>query len=374
MPRLAAAAALAASLTVLSGCTMLTASIEPAEQPPSGPVYTLAVDGDVPGGTSQRILPGEGVTFTAATLTAAGKPPTAVPVAADGTVDTGPLPPNSTSTLTLTRDYGMTTTVAVTAGDADADHTLGVRLSPDGATVGVGAIIEADFTSPISDADKTAVTSHITVAGAPAGSWRWIDDDTALWRPAHFWPAGATPTVTADLAGVSAHTVDGTAVWGPADPVTASFTVGRSTVIDVDLAAHTATATVDGAPVRTMAISGGKPGYETTTGIKTVLTRDQVVRMTNAGVTDEPYDLQVPWSMRITGGGEYLHSADWNTSLGAANTSHGCTNLSSADARWLYDNTLVGDPVITVGPANPIVPGDGIGSWWNIPAADWATR
>ena len=54
--------------------------------------------------------------------------------------------------------------------------------------------------------------------------------------------------------------------------------------------------------------------------------------------------------MRITNSGEFLHSAPWNAGyFGRATRSHGCTGMSTANAGWLMNNTLIGDPVVFTG-------------------------
>jgi lipoprotein-anchoring transpeptidase ErfK/SrfK len=40
-----------------------------------------------------------------------------------------------------------------------------------------------------------------------------------------------------------------------------------------------------------------------------------------------------------------FHGAYWHDYFGTA-ASHGCINLSPADAKWLYDWAVIGDPVI----------------------------
>ena len=49
--------------------------------------------------------------------------------------------------------------------------------------------------------------------------------------------------------------------------------------------------------------------------------------------------------------------------FGRRNASHGCTGMSNADAGWLYNRTLVGDPVITTGTSRQMELGNGYGDW-----------
>ena len=45
------------------------------------------------------------------------------------------------------------------------------------------------------------------------------------------------------------------------------------------------------------------------------------------------YDIQVPWSVRFTWSGDFLHDAYWSVGeQGFTNVSHGCVNLSPAHA------------------------------------------
>lgn len=49
----------------------------------------------------------------------------------------------------------------------------------------------------------------------------------------------------------------------------------------------------------------------------------QAVRMVSNHPGDR-YALLVPWSVRVTNSGKYMHSASWNTgNIGSRNTSHG---------------------------------------------------
>jgi hypothetical protein len=58
------------------------------------------------------------------------------------------------------------------------------------------------------------------------------------------------------------------------------------------------------------------------------------------------YDIQVPWSVRITWSGIYLHDAPWSVGAqGSTNVSHGCVKMAPADAEPYYkmEVTATGD-------------------------------
>jgi lipoprotein-anchoring transpeptidase ErfK/SrfK len=80
----------------------------------------------------------------------------------------------------------------------------------------------------------------------------------------------------------------------------------------------------------------------------------------------------VPWSVRISNSGEFVHAAAWSTgSQGNSNVSHGCVNISPADGEWFYNYTLIGDVVQVNGSPVQLEPTNGIGDW-QIPWAQWA--
>ena len=93
----------------------------------------------------------------------------------------------------------------------------------------------------------------------------------------------------------------------------------------------------------------------------------------SVGVPGGPdaYDEQVPYAMRITDSGEYVHGAPWNPDIGAANRSHGCTNVRLDDAIWLYNTMQIGDPVITTGTGKAMERGNSLGGDWNVPWPTW---
>jgi hypothetical protein len=48
---------------------------------------------------------------------------------------------------------------------------------------------------------------------------------------------------------------------------------------------------------------------------------------------------------------------------GHRNVSHGCTNMSTENARWLFGLTHIGDPYTVQGTGTPLTWGDGWTDW-----------
>jgi hypothetical protein len=83
-----------------------------------------------------------------------------------------------------------------------------------------------------------------------------------------------------------------------------------------------------------------------------------------------------PWAVRITWSGEFVHGAPWAAfRIGKFNGSHGCTNLLSdplhEDAKWFYDNSFLGDPVVTTGTKRAMEVNNSIGGPFNIAWSVW---
>ena len=88
-------------------------------------------------------------------------------------------------------------------------------------------------------------------------------------------------------------------------------------------------------PVYATLISSGKEGYDTPTGLYFIYTKWISHRMVGMDEKDGPYDIdEVPWVMFYKNS-YAVHGAYWHNTYGKVR-SHGCTNLSPADARWLF--------------------------------------
>jgi L,D-transpeptidase catalytic domain len=92
-------------------------------------------------------------------------------------------------------------------------------------------------------------------------------------------------------------------------------------------------------------ISSGKPGDETPNGTYLTIEKANPVEMVGPG-----YDIEVPWSVRFTWSGDYLHDAYWSVGdQGFTNVSHGCVNMSPENAETFYEMAVPGDPVKVTG-------------------------
>lgn len=369
----------AALLSGCGGAARHAAGTLAAAPPPPPPVPTLTAD-VLDGGTlalADRLTVAVAhARLTDVTLTdAAGQPVAADPVTADGWTGPAELTPSTGYTLVAhgVGERGQSLSLSRSFRTAPPKTTLAADVTPYGnAVVGVAHPVSVRFSAPVTD--RAAVERALTVvADHPLGaaSWSWISSRQVDYRPQEFWPAHTHVTVHVALAGIKA----GDGVWG-VESRDVAFSTGAAQVLTISDATHHATFTRDGAVVRTMGVSLGKPGYETRSGIKAIMDRNKEVRMTSASVGHstgpDTYDELVPYAMRLTNSGEYVHGAPWNNVIGQQDISHGCTNVSLADAIWLYNTVQIGDPVITTGTKKSTERGNTLGGDWNVPWATWA--
>ena len=150
---------------------------------------------------------------------------------------------------------------------------------------------------------------------------------------------------------------------------TIRFRIGERRVSVVDVRTHRMKVTSGGRTLRVLPVSTGRERYPTTNGVHFVLEKTPVKLMDSSTVgipRNSPggYYQRVAWSVRISNSGEFVHAAPWSTgSQGRANVSHGCVNLSTANAAWFYRLTRRGDVVEVRG--SPKRPGTSFG------VADW---
>ncbi len=219
-----------------------------------------------------------------------------------------------------------------------------------GSIAGAAKPIYINFQRPIANRQMAQDAVHISSNPPVPGRFYWTSDTQLRWRPQDFWPAGTV--VNIDAAGTKS-----------------TFTVPEQLVATVDNATHEMTIVRNGEVEKTFPVSMGKKGYETKNGTYYVLEKfaDIVMDSSTYGVPvtdDEGYKLKVQDAVRIDNSGVFVHSAPWSVgSQGEANVSHGCINLSAANAQWFYDNFGSGDPVVIKGSTGSYTQPDGASDW-----------
>jgi len=234
-----------------------------------------------------------------------------------------------------------------------------------GETVGVGMPVIVSFDVPV--ADKASFEKHMTVTSTPRqpGSWHWISDTEAHWRPKSYWKAGTDVHVDVDVNSVPA----GNGIFGQENREL-NFHVGDAHIYRVNAQTHQMKVFSNGKLLRTLPITTGKPGSTTRSGVKVIIEKFDVKRMNSETVgipagSADAYDIDdVQWAMRVTYSGEFIHAAPWSVaSQGYANVSHGCTGMSTENAAWLYAMSRRGDVVEYTGTDRPMTLTNGYGDW-----------
>ena len=382
LPRVLLGAALAT--TVLAGAAALTLGSDAAAPTPvaaSAPVAvpTAAVvrdGGTVPWDRPLRLAV-TGGTLTAVTVTdpdGAGVPGELTPT---GWTSVRTLLPLATYTASLTvRDAADALHVLpLKAQTTPAAEIVKASLSPgDDAVVGVGKPIAVTLSRDVEGREaRDAVVSRLVVSSTPAvrGAWRWMDDRTVHYRPAEFWRPGTKVSVKVDLQRLA---LPGGA-WG-SGVRTSRFQVGSALISTVDVQAKTMTVRRDGKVLRVMKASMGRPQFPTRNGTFIVLEKHRRKVMDSATLALPPgeaaYRTEVEHAVRITNSGTFTHGAPWSVKdQGRRNVSHGCINLSPADAAWYFEQAKRGDVVVVKGS------NQGPNSWdagsrdWNMSFEEW---
>lgn len=221
-----------------------------------------------------------------------------------------------------------------------------------GSKVGAAKPIYINFARPIADRAMAEQAIHISSVPPVPGRFYWTSDSQVRWRPQDFWPAGTV--VNIDAGGTKS-----------------SFTVPEQLVATVDDSTHQMTIVRNGKVEKTFPVSMGKPDgkHETKNGTYYVLEKMASIVMDSStyGVpvnSAEGYKLTVQDAVRIDNSGIFVHSAPWSVGdQGKRNVSHGCINLSPANAQWFFDNFGSGDPVVIKNSKGIYNAPDGASDW-----------
>lgn len=291
----------------------------------------------------------------------------------------GPLSLKATYTVqaSATNADGQPTEVTSTLQTLTPTDSADYFLLPSGnGEVGVGMPVVVQFAGLVDEDKQDDIEKLVSVTTSPHvdGAWGWLDARQLIWRPAEYWAPGTHVSVAADIAGIETRP----GIWTTRNAST-TFRVGSAMISTVDVKAHTMTVRRGGQVIRTIPVTTGKKGFETRRGTKVIISRESSRQMdaetTGLSKSDpEYYNVKVKYAMRLTWSGEFLHSAPWSVgSQGRDNVSHGCTGMSPANAKWLFDQSKMGDVVTYVGSGRGLESYNGY-TMWNMPLAEWAKQ
>jgi lipoprotein-anchoring transpeptidase ErfK/SrfK len=304
-------------------------------------------------------------------VTATGGEIVSVSVATKGEPVSGALDPSaavwrSHGTLNTSTRYVVHVTARDTAGRTvkvtrtfrtlTPEHTFSTQIfEGHGLSYGVGMPVILKFSQPIADRAAVERSLHLWSSRSLVGAWYWDGSSTLYFRTRKYWPAHTKLRFVGSLDGVEGAP----GVYG-AHTLKQSFVIGGSLIAVADTRMHHVRIYRDRHLFAVWPMSSGRPGKETPNGTYLTIEKQNPAHMKGPG-----YDLQVPWSVRFTWSGDYVHDASWSVGeQGFANVSHGCVNLSPANAETYYKMAVPGDPVTITGSPKAGKWGDGWTLWF----------
>jgi lipoprotein-anchoring transpeptidase ErfK/SrfK len=368
MKRLTGITALAALGIALAACT----SGGTTAARPAGDTASASRGGGNASATAPAKPPGPAVTITPASGANAADPSTGITVTTNGTLknvsvhtpgdpvtgsySSGHTAWHSTWTLDVSQSYTVTATAAAANGTTTTRTSTFRTLTPasaftaeivegQGQSYGVGMPIILYFDHNITNKAAVEKALQIKTSKPVIGAWYWdqpcgMAADCLYFRPRDYWPAGTTVSFTGHLDGVEGAP----GVYG-FHTLTQSFHIGQSLIAVGNTKTHHTQIYVDGKLTYDWPISSGRPGDDTPDGSYLTIEKENPVLMSGPG-----YSLEVPYSVRFTFSGDYYHDAYWSVGeQGFENVSHGCVNLSPADAQIYYNMAVPGDPITIKG-------------------------
>ncbi|MFE3544346.1 Ig-like domain-containing protein [Nocardia sp. NPDC059177] len=252
------------------------------------------------------------------------------------------------------------------------NQTKPYLLPGEGEVVGIGQPVAIQFDEDIPNRRAVQDAIKITTEPPVEGAFYWVNNREVRWRPENFWASGTKVTIDVNVYGKDL----GEGLFGQ-DNIHSFFTVGDAVIFTADDNTKQVVVERNGEVIMTMPTSMGKDSTPTDNGVYIVSDRFEHIIMDSStyGVSvnsADGYRTPVDYATRISYSGIFFHSAPWSVGAqGYSNTSHGCLNLSPANARWVYENAKRGDITIVKNTVGGTLSGvDGLGDW-NIPWPEW---
>lgn len=354
---------------VLSSCTSAPdRKTEAAPPPPPGLAVTPAADAKEVPISAEIGLAVTGGKVTGVTLNDSKGAPVAGAMRADGTswIPDRPLDPRQSYSVQVTAANDTGQTSAWSGGFTTMAKPTKLQQSTlyfqNNMTYGVAMPVTVAFDPGIPPEARADVQKRLFVTTDPPqpGAWHW--DETGMqvyYRAPDFWQTGTKINVRSALAGLPM----GKNGHGDADR-TASSTVGDNVSLEIDNKTKQMSVFKDNQLIRTIPVSMGKPSTPTSSGKMVIMEKHESTVFDTRGEPNGGYVVQVSDAQRLTWGGEFIHAAPWSVGdQGERNVSHGCTNVSSADADFLMKTTNVGDLVTIKGTEVTLDAGNGWTAW-----------
>jgi lipoprotein-anchoring transpeptidase ErfK/SrfK len=381
---LGAAAALVLGAAACSGSTSAPGtSTSPAASaasptsalPPPGPRVTIDPAAEVNPAAPVHVHTDGGRLTSVRMTNPAGDAVTGT-TSADGATWTTSEPLAYSRTYTVVADavsaQGAPTHLQSTVATLAPKQTDSAAVDPGSTNVGVGQPLAVTFSHAVSDKDAAVKALSVTSNPPQPGAWHWISSTQVDYRPQAYWKPGTSVTLQGKLLGAAL----GGGAYGAKD-IHETFHVHDAVVAKADGAAEQMQIFDNGALVKTMKISLGSPQFPTHTGTHVVSDKQPSVVMDSATYGVMPgqpgyYKETVLLDERISNDGEFVHAAPWSVGQqGSDNVSHGCVNLSPADAQWFFDHFGVGDVVEVSNSGGPALPVWDRWGDWALPWSQW---
>lgn len=270
-----------------------------------------------------------------------------------------------TATITATGDNGkdVTATSKFTTMSQPGNLAFVRSQIGDDQVVGVAAMLVLNFGVSVPEDMRAAVQKRLFVTSEPAqeGIWTWFSGDEVHYRPKEYWQPGTKIFMRAATGGLKMAA----ATYGNNDLTVQASVVTEKLEVKVDDKTKKLTVLIGGKAVKVFPASLGKASTPSFSGNMVIMTRKESEPFSNdLPPSQGGYNLTVYWDMRLTWSGQYVHAAPWSVKYqGKTNVSHGCVNISTANAKWLYDRTHIGDPVTVSGTGVKLPYGDGWTDW-----------
>jgi lipoprotein-anchoring transpeptidase ErfK/SrfK len=269
-----------------------------------------------------------------------------------------PLRPSTKYNVTVTavNPSGKMITATSTFRTLTPSATMSATTALGNQTYGVGMPIMITFSSPVTRRAAVEKAIEIKASRPVVGSWMWDGNQALDFRTQVYWPQHTNVSFVAHFNGLEFAP----GVFGTAN-LSQGFHIGNSLIGVTSTRTHKTRIYWKNKLFGVWPDSSGMPGDDTADGTYLTIEKANPTLMSGPGYKNVP----VYWSVRFTWSGNYYHAAPWSLyQQGFTNVSHGCVNLSPANAQTYYNWAVPGDPITITGSPSTGIWNDGYTEWF----------